>query len=112
MSLPDGFYWTPWTPGTVALKLGDHLVGLVVSGCRDGGCRVERNVGTTQMRHEFFSHPDIGVRFLEAWARKWDAKIRSQYGACPAPTCEPPNACDTPPILTSHRRKPRRPRVF
>lgn len=112
MALPDGFSWTPWIPGAVALKLGDHLVGLVVGGCVDGGCRVERNIGTTQMRSAFFSHPDIGVRFLEAWAQKWEAKIRPQYGSLSMSTHEPPSAPDIQPMQTSHRRKARRPRVF
>lgn len=111
-SLPEGFYWTPWTTGTVALKLDEHLIGLVVSGCANGRCRAERSVGTVHIRCEFFSHRDIAVRFLEAWARRWEAKIRQQYGSIGRPDYGPLRASDAKPMQTNHWRRARGPRIL
>jgi hypothetical protein len=74
--LPDGFEWRTWCNGP-ALTFGGQLVAMISA--IPAGVRVELNVGTNHLRHEFFDDESTGVRYCEAWANKWQDRIREEH---------------------------------
>lgn len=77
--LPPGFAWRPWINADEwALTFRGQNVGLVTL-VPTGRVRVTRGVDRPHMRVTFASDVDAGRRFLEAWARRWEAEIRKSY---------------------------------
>lgn len=75
--LPDGFHWRPWCEGR-ALYLGDRQIAILTL-VRDGHVRTNTNPDRAFRGYEFHDSEDRAVRWLEAWARKWEAKLREEY---------------------------------
>lgn len=72
--LPDGFEWRPYVDGP-ALYLGDRM--LAVHSSLPDGCRID----FVLHRHsKFFSSQDQAQRYCEAWAVKWESRIRNEAG--------------------------------
>lgn len=76
-ALPDRFHFVH-RGQDVALCLGERMIALLVV-MPDGGARCQRNIGTLELRTDFHDDVDAGMRFLAAWARRWEARILDQY---------------------------------
>lgn len=76
-TLPDQFAWRPHA-GSDALTFRGKIAGLV-SPLPDGRAMTSRSVDTVKLTHEFHSSPEIGARFLNAWAYKWHREIEELY---------------------------------
>jgi hypothetical protein len=74
--LPDGFHWQGFHDG-YALVLGGKVVASVTPVA--AGVRLDINSDLPTRRHEFFATMATGRAYLEAWAVKWEAKIRDEY---------------------------------
>lgn len=73
--LPAGFEWRPYIDGP-ALYLGDRM--LAVSSRLEQGWRVDF---VLHRRSEFFAGEAEAIRYVTAWARKWENRIRQEAGA-------------------------------
>ncbi|MCW0458954.1 hypothetical protein NB717_000022 [Xanthomonas sacchari] len=80
MALPDDFQWRPWVEDDRALVFGGRNIALVCP-LANGRCRVALNVGSDQLRFQFFNTTEAGRRYVEAWATKWADRLRELYGA-------------------------------
>ena len=72
--LPPGFQLDPYLDGS-ALRV-DGVMVAVYTALDNGSWRVTVGVGFASMRHEFLSSEDAAVRYVTAWARKWQSAIR------------------------------------
>ncbi|MET0549725.1 MAG: hypothetical protein ABW002_10695 [Xanthomonas sp.] len=79
MALPDDFQWRPWVEDDQALVFAGRNVALVCP-LANGRCRVALNVGSDQLRFQFFSTAADGARYVEAWATKWADRLRELHG--------------------------------
>ena len=73
--LPEGFHWSR-SYGTLWLDLHGRQLALCAA-LHNGRVRVDF---VLQRRSEFFDSDAEAVRYVEAWARKWEAKIREEAG--------------------------------
>lgn len=73
--LPDGYQWRKWIEG-LALYLGDVQVATVTP--VTGGTRTLVNANSVRMRYVFFDAEVAAVRYVEAWASKWDERLRAE----------------------------------
>lgn len=81
--LPHGFEWRPYVGGP-ALYYGGRVVALV-SALDNGRFRVTVGVGLRGLRHEFMQTEAGSMRYVEAWASKWQAEIREGVGGMGRP---------------------------
>lgn len=104
--LPDDFQWRP-SLGGEALYFGPRQLATLTA--LDGGnCRVNTRPDRIGQHYAFFPTYDIGRRYIEAWACKWEAEIRAEgpnpitlYGGA---TMQVPPAGT---VATTHRRRAR-----
>lgn len=75
--LPTGFHWRDYLGGP-ALWLDGQMVAHVTP--LEVGFRVTLNPDRLAMRYRFFASRDTSIRYIEAWAVKWEAEIRG--GVC------------------------------
>lgn len=73
--LPDGYQWRKWIEGP-ALYLDDAQVATITP--VTGGIRALMNANSVQMRYVFFDAELAAVRYIEAWANKWDGRLRTE----------------------------------
>ncbi|UII65672.1 hypothetical protein LV507_08355 [Xanthomonas translucens] len=98
MALPDGYAWREWTDDGLALTLGGRNIGLVVQ-LANSHRLVQRNVNTTHTATAFLPDQVRSIAFLEAWATRWDERIREQYSRLNP-------QLDTPPAPVPHDSYP------
>lgn len=104
--LPDDFRWDSAAGGR-RVVFGHRIVALLTP--LDGGrCRVETNPHTTLPRTRFFDSCATGQRYLEAWAAKWEGRLRAEGGG-PLTLYGGGGSMSTPtnPPATTHRRRRR-----
>lgn len=72
--LPDGFKWDDFCDGH-RLVYGTRTLAHTTL-LPNGGCRATMNPGDLHRRTEFFDVYEAGQRYVEAWAMKWEARLR------------------------------------
>lgn len=75
--LPEGFHWNEGPEPQ--LRLGEHVIA--VTARLETGWRIDKNPNRTMRRSVFLEDEASVRRYLEAWARKWEAALRSGYGS-------------------------------
>ena len=73
--LPEGFDWRPYLNGP-ALYAGDQMLA-VLSRLTDGW-RIDF---VLYRRSEFFASEATAIRYVTAWACKWETRIRKEVAA-------------------------------
>lgn len=75
--LPDGFNWDEGP--APRLLLGDQVIAVTDELPPGYGWRIDKNPNRT-MRHSVFVRDKAAVRrYLEGWARRWEARLRAEY---------------------------------
>ena len=72
--LPDGFEWQDYLGGH-RLVLGTRMLAHITP-LPDGGCRLTTNPEDANRRITFRPTYEGGRAYVEAWAVKWEARIR------------------------------------
>ncbi|MGH3711183.1 MAG: hypothetical protein ACRDRQ_24445 [Pseudonocardiaceae bacterium] len=75
--LPDGFAWEPHTGRDMSLKLNGKTVALLVALDLGYGFRLDINPDKRNRRTEFMQSKERATAYLEAWATKWEERLRS-----------------------------------
>lgn len=77
--LPSGFSWRPWCDGQ-ALYLHDHQVAILTN-VRPGHVRTNTNPDRAGRRYQFHDSEAEAIHYLEAWAVKWEGRLREVYSS-------------------------------
>lgn len=72
--LPENFHWHDYGDDR-RLKFGARSLATLAR-LDSGRCRACFHPDTLRMRYDFFDSVEIGTRYVEAWAHKWETKIR------------------------------------
>lgn len=105
--LPDGFIWEPFAEGH-RVRWGQRSLASTTP-LDGGGVRVCVQPDSLRMHHRFFASYSTGQRYVEAWARKWEAEIRA--GGSQGSTLYAPGTMRAPEsgtVQTSHPRRSKR----
>lgn len=89
--LPDGFQWQSYMDSQ-ALYLGERIIATY--GHRPGAPFVLAylHCGAARLTGRTFGSEQASHAYLEAWARKWQAQLREEYGlAVPAKQAKHPS---------------------
>ena len=78
--LPAGFEWQHYITGP-----GLFVDGEFVAYCAPvtSGWRISVGIGIGPPRYHFFDHEDEARGYVEAWARKWELRIREELSIQP-----------------------------
>lgn len=79
--LPEGFAWQAGTGRNLSLKLHGKTVALLVALELGYGFRLEINPDSCSRRTVFMHSKEQSTQYLEAWATKWEARLKGVSGA-------------------------------
>jgi len=79
--LPEGFAWEPATGRDLSLKLNGKTVGLLVALDPGYGFRLDINPDSRSRRTIFMHSQERATHYLEAWATRWEARLKGLAGA-------------------------------
>lgn len=74
--LPEGFAWLPHTGREMALKLDGKTVAILVALDLGYGFRLDINPDSRNRRTKFMHSKEHATEYLEAWAIKWEARLK------------------------------------
>lgn len=77
--LPDGFSWEPHTGRDMSLKLDGKTVAILVVLELGYGVRLDINPNKRNRRSHFMQSKDGATAYLEAWANRWEERLRASY---------------------------------
>ena len=78
--LPAGFEWQHYITGP-GLFVDGELVAYIAPVTE--AWRVSVGIGIGPPRYQFFDREDDALRYVEAWARKWEQRIREELNFQP-----------------------------
>ena len=76
MTLPPGYRWQPHNDD-LWLFLGERQIAYITP-LDNGRFRAAVNLARPQFRCLFFERQDRAVAYVEAWAGKWDRRIKGE----------------------------------
>jgi hypothetical protein len=79
--LPEGFVWEHHPSRDMALKLDGKTVALLVALELGYGFRLDINPDSRSRRSVFMASKDRAKDYLEAWATKWELRLKKLPGA-------------------------------
>lgn len=88
------------------LRLGARTLAIVTR-LDDDRCRVNTNPDSIRTHDAFFASYATGHRYVETWARKWEAEIRADGPAALTLYGGQPMRTPTTPVPTPPRRRKR-----
>lgn len=77
--LPEGFHWDDGP--APRLLLDGHVIAVTAELPPGYGWRIDQNPNRTMRHSVFVRDRAAAIRYLEAWARKWELRLREEYGA-------------------------------
>ena len=89
--LPDGFHWQATSYGYHLLRMDGQIVVEICADRAGPYVLAYLHCGLTSYRGRTFASEAEARRYLEAWACKWQARIREAYGL---PAHDPLTASD------------------
>ena len=106
--LPPGFEFGPYIDG-VAVYLGGKAVAIASPANNDPAppWRISINVGLVAGRYQFTANEKAARRYMAAWARKWEGKIRDEHRTVAGPFMHMAKAGPSPETMHPRRRSRR-----
>ncbi|MBB5885457.1 hypothetical protein DYQ93_11490 [Xanthomonas sp. LMG 8992] len=77
MELPADFTWREWLDGWALVFNGCNIA--MTTPLSNGHHRIAVNCGCDRLRYVFLGSETAAIRYVEAWAVKWQQEIRVQY---------------------------------